>query len=1025
MQWFQLGAEDTEARREAIAVYLATLGIPDAEEVARPFAELVSSPTFALGAGRVAERLSRVGSPRHAMLTLLDCIRELEVRRGDGSTLLVGPILDIVLELGGSSRWASRQLARDPALAIELGLRMNGPRWMNSSGDDFVPPVLGLVESSGGDVQRFDQQLRRFRNRQMLRIALLELRDADVRYTSALLADLASAAFEAALSFHRPLLEAEVGVPEPPCEMVVMGMGKLGGRELNFASDVDVIYVYEHDEGRAGELSLHPFFVKLCERVTSSVARITDHGFVFRVDLDLRPEGRRGPLANSLIGVERYYETWGRTWERAAWVKARPVAGSAALGEHVQRVLRPFIYPSARDYTAIEEMLAMKAEIDRQQRRASLRPLGGGLDLKLGRGGIREVEFFVQAHQLLYGGREPRLRKTSTLDALFALEVAGHVNARLRHVLADAYHFLRRVEHRLQIVNEQQTHTFPKEADARTELARSLGFEHAVELERVLHGHMTEVRTRFETLLGTVEAPDEVPDAVALLVDTATAEVPPHEALARLGAQDPHAAAAHLEAALRLPQGPLHPNAPSTARRRGLLLLAECVFSPSVDRALKHLPGLLRTLLDHQAYLAQLDDPRLRRGVARVLGASDLLARILVSTPALLPQVFLTDPLPDRAALEADLSKRLEVEAGALERSLEVLRSFQQTEVLRVAIADLAQELEWAETTRFLSDLAEVLIGRALRLSLDEQTFRYGGPEDPAAGLGLVAGGTLGARELGYRSDVDLSVLFRGRGETRGGVRGSVSVGEFFTRVTQRVLSFLSMRMPSGVLYTVDVRLRPSGSQGALVASLDSFGRYHRGTAQLWERQVLLRSRPIGGDPELQGELRAALETAAYRAPVGSDAAEQIRDMRVRRAREQAGGGHRASGRTVDLKLGRGGLVELEFLVQYLQIRHGVSEPAVRTTSTRDALAALGRANIIPASSAQSLIGVHDRLRRLVSWLRVAHDEMLDHVALRPDNLRPLALTLGYEGTDAHASLERALEADRDLVHDAYARWLT
>ena len=1023
MQWLQLGAEEADARREAIEAHLTALGIPEAKATAHPFAELVRSPTFALGAGRVASRLPGVGSPRHAMLTLLDCFFELEARRGDASTLLVEPILDIVLELGGSSRWAARQLARDPALAVELGLRMVGPSRAGSSGDDFLTPLLGLVRNSGGDVARFDQQLRRFRNRQMLRIALLELRDADVRYTSALLADLASAAFEAALAFHRPLLETEIGVPDPPCDMVVMGMGKLGGRELNFASDVDVIYLYEHDDGCAGALSLHPFFVKLCERVTSSVARITDHGFVFRVDLDLRPEGRKGPLANSLIGAERYYETWGRTWERAAWVKARPVAGSVALGEQMQRALRPFIYPNVRDYSAIEKLVAMKAEIDRQKRRARRRPLGGGLDLKLGRGGIREVEFFVQAHQLLYGGREPRLRKTSTLDALFALEVAGHVNARLRHVLADAYHFFRRVEHRLQIVNEQQTHTLPKDADARLELARSLGFEAADELERVLRGHMTEVRTRFEALLGTVEAPDEVPDVVASLLDPAAAA--PHELLARLGAENPHAAAAHLEAAARLPQGPLHPNAPLTMRRRGLLLLAECVFSPSVDRALKHLPGLLRALLDHRAYLAQLDDPRMRRGVARVLGASDLLARILVSRPALLPQVFLTGQLPRRAALEAELTKRLAVAEGEIERSLEVLRTFQQAEVLRVAIADLAQEIEWAEAARLLSDLAEILIDRALRLSLAEQTVRYGIPENPTAGLGLVAGGTLGARELGYRSDVDLSVLYRGGGETRGGTRGTASVGEFFTRATQRLLSFLAMRMPSGSLYPVDVRLRPSGSQGALVASLDSFAAYHRNVAQLWERQVLLRSRPIAGDADIQRELRAVLAAAAYQAPVGGDAAEKIRSMRNRRRRGRSAGGRRVSGRTVDLKLDRGGLVELEFLVQYLQIRHGVAEPAIRTTSTRDALAALGRTNLIPPQTAESLIAAHDRLRRLLSWLRVAHDEMLDHLALRPDNLRPLALTLGYEGTAAHASLERELEADRSLIHEAYGRWLT
>ena len=1025
MDWLQLGAEEPESRRTTIEAYLRKLAVPDAREVARAFADLIGTPAFALGAEHVLQRLGRVGSPRFAILTLLDCVRELESRRGDASPLFVEPILDIVLELGGSSRWAARQLARDPALAVELGLRLSKTPIAGSVSDDFVMPLLSIGRKSEGDAELFDQQLRRFRNRQLLRIALLELKDADVRYTSARLADLASAAFVAAVDFHRPILESEIGVPEPTCEMVVMGMGKLGGRELNFSSDVDVIYLYEHDEGRAGDLSLHPFFVKLCERITSSIARITEHGFVFRVDLDLRPEGRRGPIANSLPGAERYYETWGRTWERAAWVKARPVAGSAALGEQVRRFLRPFIYPRALDYIAIEKLITMKAEIDRQQRRASLRPLGGGLDLKLGRGGIREVEFFVQAHQLLYGGREPRLRKTNTLDALFALEVEGHVNARLRQVLADAYHFLRRVEHRVQIVDAQQTHRVPLDPMARIELARSLGFADADGLETALRSHMVEVRARFESLLGTVEAPDEIPDDVTQLVDPATDEGPQRRQLARLGAKDPDMAQAYLEAAIRLGRSPLHPNAPSSARRRGLLLLSECISSPNVDRALKHLSDFLRAVLGHQVYLEQLDDPRLRRGVARVLGASDLLARILVSSPALLPQVFMTGLIPGRVAIEAELEKRLEVAGDNVERSLDVLRLFQQGELLRIAIAELAQEIDGAEAAWHLSGLAEVLINAALRLALSEQTARYGEPMDPSADLGLVAGGTLGARELGYRSDVDLSVLYRGVGDTRGGTRGSVTVGEFFTRVTQRLLSFLSMRMPSGSLYEVDVRLRPSGSQGALVASVESFVAYHRRTAQLWERQALLRSRPIAGSQEIQHELTHAIQSAAYQAPVGSDAARRIREMRDRMSLERVRPRPRFSGATIDLKLDPGGMIELEFLTQYLQIRHGGVDPSVRTTSTCDALAGLAASEIIPRDLALSLIRAHGRLRKLLTWLRVAHDEMIDHLSLHPDHLRPIALTVGYEGERAHAILKRDLETDRNLIHEAFDRWLT
>lgn len=1000
---------------------LSAADVAEREDVAQHLAPLIRLPIVRLAGRRLVIHLARVGSPRRAALCLAAGVQSLEEMRGDASPLFVEPILEVLLKLSGASARAARLLAADPTLAIELGAF--NPKTVADGRVNYAEALQRIVLKANGNTEQFDRLLRRFRHRQLLRLALLELRDADVRDTAAALADLAAAALEASLKHHRSILVEQHGLPDPACEVAVVGMGKLGGRELNYSSDIDLIYFYEHDTGQVGELSMHQFHVRLFERVTASLSRITDHGFVFRVDLDLRPEGRQGPLANSLASAERYYETWGRTWERAAWVRARPVAGDSAFGRRVLDTLRPFVYRRSFDLKAIEDILQMKTQIDREVAKKGRSRLRTGLDLKLGRGGIREIEFYVQALQLLHGGREPRLQLTNTLSALQTLEASGRITRRTRSVLADAYTFLRRVEHRIQLVEEQQTHTLPQDLKAQEHLARSLGFADAAALRAALHQHMGAAHELFAGLLGKAEDDEALPPDIEAVADPSQSDEVRVEALASLGAVHPRAALENLKTAERIPGSPLHPRADRERRGVGVRLLWACCESPDVDRALTHFPDLLKAVLGHGTYLQQLEDPTRRRGVARLLGASDLLARILVSQPSLVPQVILAVPLAPTEALEHSLVERLASSQGDIELALGTLRNIKHEELLRIAVAELGEAIDGETTNVRLSRLAEMLISAALKLAVDEQSERFGHPEDPEAAIVILAGGTLGAFEMGYRSDVDLSAVYRGQGATAGGHRSPVSLAEFYTRVVQRLLAFLTIRMPQGDLYPVDMRLRPSGRQGALVIRLSKFRQYHEKTARMWERQALVRTRSIAGDPKMRRDVDEAVKAAAYLAPLPGDAAAQIHEMRVRMSKERSEIRNRRVGeRPLDLKLGRGGLVEVEFTVQYLLLQHGRDNPTLRQTSTRDALRALASSNILERADVDALSVANNRLRRVQNWLRVAQDRMTDFVDL--NRIRSLALAVGYVGGSAQNLLAQDLLRDVELINRAYRRVL-
>ena len=928
-----------------------------------------------------------------------------------------------VVALSSASQWATQQINLNPNVLTKLDLS-------NQSSIYKIPLSIShhyhnitsqFALNNQDDTPQLEKELRLFRHQEMLRIGLMEIRGADIQSTARDISILAKACLQAAVDHHRAKMHRQFGQPSIPCRLLVVGLGKLGGLELNLSSDIDILYLYEHDDGTVGPLSMHEFHIKLFNKISTSIHRSTAQGRVFRVDTDLRPEGKTGPIANSLAGLERYYETWGRTWERAAWIKASPVAGDLELFEDLQQLITPFVYRRYRDLEALEALFQMKQKIDAQQHSSRLRQKA--YNLKLGRGGIREIEFFTQSHQLVYGGHEPHLRKSNTLEALKALEASGHINAKLRENLSDAYLFLRRVEHRAQFHEDLQTHSLPSDKKQQSTIVRTLCFESTEQFTERLKYHTDYVRAEFSNLLGSADdEPAPSPVVNTLLDQDVSEEVKQQTIIDELHVGNPEIILASLKTAQKMPGSPLHPAATETHSKIGNALVAECLLSPNTERALFHLPSLIRSLLLHGAYLEQLKKNQLRRGVARILGTSDLLTRILIASPALLSQVLSAQKLQTSEQLRIALKSRLSDINNQPEKVLTTLRQVKQEVTLQLAIAELAGEISHAEATKYLSHLAEILISCAFELAEQEMIERYGAPEDSNAAVAILVGGTLGASELGYRSDIDLSVIYIGDGETSGGQRAKISIVEYFNRIVQRLIGFLSMRLPTGELYTVDLRLRPSGSQGPLVTSLNNFIRYHKSNqAQLWERQALVRTRPIIGPQHLLARLTEALNVATYEKIYPKTGAQEIHNMRLRMADAKKNRNSKNNNNKLfNIKMDAGGLVEIEFLVQHLLLKYSHQHNSLPNPSTQLAISNLAECGLVDQHTCRQLQNAHGLLRRTLDWLRITHDEMLDHLDCTPTSLRSLAIALGYQGEDAASIYLNHIEEARTSISKAY-----
>ncbi|HET6983707.1 MAG TPA: bifunctional [glutamate--ammonia ligase]-adenylyl-L-tyrosine phosphorylase/[glutamate--ammonia-ligase] adenylyltransferase, partial [Myxococcaceae bacterium] len=713
----------------------------------------------------------------------------------------------------------------------------------------------------------------------------------------------------------------------------------------------------------------------------------------------------------------------GRTWERAAWIKARPVAGDLALGQEVLDGLGPFVWRRTLDLAAVEALRDLKMQID-------LRSTAREDDVKLGPGGIREVEFVAAALQLLHGGRNPALRVRSTQRALRRLVEAGLLSLADSDRLLEAYAFLRRAENRLQMVDDRQTQAVPPPGPERERLAHSLGFPDPAAFEAELERHRTYVAQAFRVLLGQ-EARGELPHEpdLVLALDEDVEDTLRAEALARRGFDDPAAALASVHrlrrvlGTARLEEGP----GPSGI---ALQLLQGAARSPDPDQALFYLAEFASALSVPAGYLRLLHQrPAVARRLLDLFGQSAYLSAELVRTPELLDQLVSWDSEalhkpPER--IRAELDGRAARATEDPEQLLGALRRFKNEEVLRVGLGDIATELEVPEVARQLTALADGLLDHAVLLAAEYARGRWGTPrmrDGRRAPLAVLGMGKLGGRELGYHSDLDLLFVYGSSAdeETTGGTAGRLGHHEYFARMVQRLLSLLTLQYREGRLYQVDTRLRPSGNQGPLVVSEEAFLDHHARRAQLWERQALVKARAVAGDVAY-GErlLGTALTPLVWERPLPEGAAQEIHRVRMRMEREVAG----ESVEQLNLKTGQGGLVDVEFATQYLQLVHGGAVPQVRKPGTLDALAALAATGRLRREDAAELREGYLFLRRVENRQRLVHGRALQRLPTRGRPLLLLARRLGYGGPDAGGAFLSEYRAVAATVRAAYVRVL-
>ena len=871
-----------------------------------------------------------------------------------------------------ASDFVASACTRDPSLLLGLadaGL-LRHPR-----ADGELGVALDDALADVGDIPALEAALRRFRLREMVRIVWRDLLGAPLAETLESLTQLADACIGRALERLYAWACDKDGVPRDAAgraqQLVVLGMGKLGARELNLSSDIDLIFAYA-EPGRtdgARALDNEQFFTRLGRQLIAVLGRHTVDGFVFRVDMRLRPFGDAGPLAMSFESMETYYQSQGRDWERYAMFKARVVAGDAAEGASLIAMLRPFIYRRYLDFGAIEAIRSMKRLIERE-----LHKKGMDANIKLGPGGIREIEFIGQAFQLVRGGRDTDLQVRPILTVLERLAAKDLLPASTVRDLTEAYGFLRLTENRIQAWRDEQTHKLPSDASARERLARSMAYADWTGFAAALERHRARVHEQFREVfaaphdetepadlpLASVWSGSEAADRLAVrLQDAGYAE--PARALERVEAFRDSAACRALSARGRGRLDRLMP-----------LLLEAIGAAPDADVTLERLLRLLQAIVRRTAYLDLLiENPAVLQQLVRLGGRSPWIVDQLSRQPILLDELLdtrrLYSPLR-RRELETELHLTLnQLDPVDLEQQMERLRQFAQGNMLRVAAADLADVIPLRVVSDYLTEIAEVVLARVTAIAWRHLVAKHGPPAGipgDDCGFAVIGYGKLGGIELGYGSDLDLVFLHGSQDPTAmtGGVdgRGKIANEVFYARLGQRLVHLLATRTPSGILYETDMRLRPNGNAGMLVSSLKAFENYQEKDAWTWEHQALVRARPIVGDPAVMARFAAIRRhvLARQRDP------EKLRADVVQMRAKMRSTLDQSSSTRFDLKQGVGGIADIEFMVQYAILRWAHQYPDLLDwTDNLRLLEGLARHDLLADSAAGLLADTYQVFR--------------------------------------------------------------
>ncbi|MBI1912249.1 MAG: bifunctional [glutamate--ammonia ligase]-adenylyl-L-tyrosine phosphorylase/[glutamate--ammonia-ligase] adenylyltransferase [Deltaproteobacteria bacterium] len=1017
------------------SVKLCALGFPDGKAAYKNLVLLSSGPFKGFLANIVDSALCSP-SPGSA-LNNLEVISQ-NIPSGLIDEALKKPaFIERLITVCGSSLFLSNILSRHPDcfkwIFIENGL--DEVKDTDVFRQELDERTKGITE-----FEHMARELRLFKQKEFLRIGSQDLLSITrVDEITRELSDLASASLDAAVDFSFRHCKALYGAPvyidedeeTKEARFVVLGLGKLGGRELNFSSDIDIIYLYSSDKGETtgingkpdSRISLHAFFVKLSMMVNKLISAVTGEGFVFRVDLDLRPEGRSGDMANSLRSAEIYYESWGQSWERAAMLKARPVAGSIKLGEEFLEMIRPFVFRRYLDFTAIEEIKSMKEKIDL----SLLRRNPDAIDVKLGAGGIREIEFFCQALQLIHAGKDKEIRERTTLKALKKLTDKGYVKPQERDTLTKGYIFLRNLEHRIQIVEGRQSQVIPADPKALERLARMMGFKDTedkkagdffwLEYKKVTNS----VHEIYRSLFHRSEEENEVPEDILVLLSPDMTEEEATVRLIKLGFKD--AVAAYRNISL-LRSGPafLHLSAKAQVILQKLAprFLHRAAASPDPDKALFHLERFISSIGARTTFYSLLaENPRVLDELVKLFGTSLFLSRDLIEHPESLDILLskeLSIPYKAKAEIFEEFSREIEPKEDYEER-LDTLRRLKNQEIFRIGINDIAGGLNSHQVSKQITFLAEAILEASYRIAIKELS-RFGEPEGDAkfAILGL---GKLGGKELIYGSDLDIIFVYS---DTDGSTSGPkvISNQEYFVKLGQRIISALTLRTKEGYAFSVDARLRPSGSAGPLVVSRAALIKYHSGDTQIWERQAMIKARSTGGDIAFGCDIAKELEEIIYSKPLKKGDIEEM--LRIRRRMETEIAKEDAS--RYNIKTGKGGLVDIEFLIQALQLYYGGEKKSLRTPYTMKALKRLAGGHIITEDERQFLKRAYAFYRLLEMRLRIVHDRPEGYLNIGSEELTTLARRAGYMGADANEKLLNDYKEYSGAVRESYLKML-
>ena len=879
------------------------------------------------------------------------------------------------------SPFIAELLRREPALLLDLAA--SGQCQHSLPETEFHAELRRDLSRDGVELSTV---LRRYRARHMLRIVWRDFcRLADTLETVRDTSLLAEAAIIEAVNASQAEMEDRFGIPRgresgEAQQLIVLAMGKLGARELNVSSDIDLIFAYPEagqTDSEKRPVSNEEFFTKVGQGVINALDQVTAEGFVFRVDMRLRPYGESGGLVHNFSALEDYYQDQGRDWERYAMIKARPVTGNSQQAEELMAMLQPFIYRRYVDYGVIESLRSMKQMINTEVRRRGLQD-----NVKLGHGGIREVEFIVQCFQLIRGGRELGLRQRELLATLAECETLGCLPSSVVTELRAAYLFLRDSEHAIQGYQDKQTQVLPQPALQRAAMATVMGYTDWESYLAALEGHRKLVAGHFSELIAAPEEDDpKAADEERSLWGEGLAE----DALTNLGYQR---AQETLAALLALQQSPRVVTLQVQGRERleqfMPQLLRACAEADDPDLAVQRVLPLVAAVIRRSAYLVLLlENPPALIDLVTLCGASPWISEQLASNPALLDELLDRASLysaPDKDLLRDELRQQVaRLLVDDLEAHMDALRYFKASHVLRVAASELVGRLPLMQVSDKLTWIAEVILEQVFAIAWEDLTHKYGQPsrEGSGSGFAVFGYGKLGGIELGYGSDLDLVFIYDA---TKGGATDgerSVDNAVFYTRLGQRMIHIMETYMVMGQLYEVDMRLRPSGESGMLVSTVNGFRSYQHDSAWTWEHQALVRARFVAGDPAVGASVDTVRREILCQPREEATLALEVHKMREKMSKHLLSNEHPEEGE-FHLKQGAGGIVDIEFMVQYavLAWSHRVPELARWSDNVR-ILETLGREGLFEQQECEALTQAYLAYRSAAHQLSLQQHESI------------------------------------------------